>query len=80
MAFYLLCVAPELGDVLVVAAADCAALALADAVHYAQLALLVKVEAYYPEEFCLHQAFEGGGRSLVHLLQEVVLEPADLFQ
>ena len=47
-------VGPELGNVLVVAPTNCAALTLADLVHGAQLALLVYVQADYSEVLGLH--------------------------
>jgi len=56
----LLRVGPEFWNVLVVASAHCATLALADFVHSAQLALLVYVQSDYTEVFGLHQLAQRG--------------------
>ena len=71
----LLIVGPELRYVAFVAATDSTALTLADAVHDAQLALLVDVQPDYPEVLGLHQPLEDGSSTTVDQQQRVLHEP-----
>lgn len=52
---HLLRVGPELGDVCIVASADCATFALANSPHHSQLALFIYVQPNDPEVFSLDQ-------------------------